>query len=245
MIEHIGSVDSELRDKLIYSSFFELIIERNSLGQDVLTGLMEYSLDHLLMKGLGENGTDTVFTRAFTTLLMALILYRDGEEPFLSDDLFARASKDLMNYFMDEKDLRGYVPEKGWAHSVAHASDAIDEMVKHPKFDRKLYPEILKLLLDKVLISESVYIHKEDERILHPILRMLAEGLDAGEVETLLQSLPERLREQKQELLPEHYYFLEFNCAAFLKTFYLKLEDRSETGSLQETIRELWEIIGK
>ncbi|WP_409292940.1 DUF2785 domain-containing protein [Peribacillus sp. SCS-37] len=96
--------------------------------------------------------------------------------------------------------------------------------------------------IKKVFTSESVYLHKEDERILNPILQMLDEGLDQGEVETLLQSLPERLRERKQELLPEHYYFLEFNCAAFLKTFYIKLEGRSENGSLQKSIRE---IIGK
>ena len=61
MMEHIGSTDPELRDKLIYSSFFRLI---NSLNHEKLIELLELSLkDSFLFKGIGENVTDTVFTR--------------------------------------------------------------------------------------------------------------------------------------------------------------------------------------
>jgi hypothetical protein len=81
MMEHIGSTDPELRDKLIYSSFFRLI---NKLNHEKLIELLELSLsDSFLFKGIGENGTDTVFTRSFTSLLIALILYRDNQDDFL------------------------------------------------------------------------------------------------------------------------------------------------------------------
>ena len=44
MIEHIGSTDPELRDKLIYTSFFYLI-QRDILNHRQMTYLMETCLD--------------------------------------------------------------------------------------------------------------------------------------------------------------------------------------------------------
>jgi hypothetical protein len=84
MITHIGSTDVELRDQLIYTSFFRMIIEDNQLEAYLLIELLDICLSELLYKGVGENGTDSVFTRSFTTLLIALILYRDNKENFLT-----------------------------------------------------------------------------------------------------------------------------------------------------------------
>jgi len=106
MVEHIGSTDSELRDRLIYSSFYQLIIEKNELDHEILNELLDVCLNDLLMIGIGENETDTVFTRSFTTLLIALILYRDNEDDFLSKDMVYQIKDKLIDYINLEKDLR-------------------------------------------------------------------------------------------------------------------------------------------
>ena len=200
MVEHIGSTDSELRDQLIYSSFYQLIIEKNKIKHELLNELLDMCLSDLLFKGIGENETDSVFTRSFTTLLLALILYRDNEDNFLSQDKVFEVKDKLLDYINLEKDLRGYVAVKGWAHSVAHVTDAIEELVKSPKVDKKFYSEIVKVLWSKVFVSTSVYIHNEDERILIPILEMLNNGLEQLEIETLLQNVPRELEMQKEQL---------------------------------------------
>lgn len=243
MIEHIGSTDSELRDKLIYSSFYQLIIEKNQIEHELLNELLELCLSDLLFKGIGENDTDTVFTRSFTTLLIALILYRDNEDDFLSPDMVFKIKDKLIDYINLEKDLRGYISVKGWAHSVAHVTDSINELVKSSKIDKKFYLEILKVLWNKVFVSTSVYVHDEDERILIPILLMLNNGLEPKEIETLIQNVPIELKIQKEQIEEEEYWFLYSNCKTFLKSFYIKINSNCELIPIQKSIEKcLFEI---
>lgn len=238
MMEHIGTTDSELRDQLIYSSFFQFILEKNYLKHELLIELLDVCLNDLLMKGLGENGTDTVFTRSFTSLLIGLILYRDNEDDFLSQSTVEEIKYKLIDYMNAEKDLRGYVSGKGWAHSVAHVSDVFDELVKSPKVDQQLYVEMLVPLWSKIFVSASVYIHDEDERILTPILEMLNKGLEQKEIESLIQNIPLELEIQKQQVEEEQYWMLVANCKNFLKSFYVKVNTNSNLMTLQKSIEK-------
>ena len=239
MLEHIGSTDSELRDGLIYASFYKLIMERKQIEATLLCELLQTCMDELLFKGIGEKGTDTVFTRSFTTLLLALILGRDNQEDFLSKDTIDDMKEKLIKYIELEKDLRGYVPGKGWAHSVAHAADMIDELVKNPKLNKECYPDIVRALWSKVHISNSVYIHGEDERLLIPILEMLDRGVDAAEFDELFLQLPIELKFQKEQIEEEKYWILVFNIKTFLKSFYIKINGKAKLLPLQQKIEEV------
>lgn len=236
MLEHIGSTDSELRDQLIYTTFYQLIIDRNQIEAELLTELLDTCLDELMFKGIGEKETDTVFTRSFTTLLVALILNRDNQENFLSSSKVNCIKETLMKYIHLEKDLRGYVTGKGWAHSVAHVADTVDELVMNPKLTKEDYPEIVKALWSKILISSSVYVHDEEERLLIPILKMLERGLNVAEIEELLQHLPNELKIQKEQIDNEEYWFLVFNIKTFLKSFYIKINGNPKRLPLQKKI---------
>ncbi|MGP4081138.1 DUF2785 domain-containing protein [Pseudalkalibacillus sp. R45] len=218
MINHIGSTDAELRDQLIYTTFYQLILEKNLLG-------------------IGEKGTDTVFTRSFSTLLIALILHKDNAENFLSVDTLIYIKEKLIQYITLEKDVRGYVSDRGWAHSIAHVADTFDELIRSPKISEYVYPEILPPLLNKVFVSESVYVHNEDERILTPILEMLDNGLDVKKIEEWLQELQINLEDQKRKLACDKYWFLVFNIKTFLKTFYIKINSDNQYESIQNSIK--------
>jgi hypothetical protein len=238
MITHIGSTDFELRDKLIYTSFFRLIIEHNQIESELLTELLDISLNVLLLKGIGEKGTDTVFTRAFTTLLIALILYRDNEDNFLGQRRVDRVRDQLIMYINNEQDLRGFVSGKGWAHSVAHVADTFDELVKNPKISPENYPAILKPLWNKMFVSDSVYIHDEDERMITPIFEMLNNGLDVQVIVRLVNNIPTELKAQKEQLDEEKYWFLVFNSKTFLKSFYVKISRDSKFDSIRKSIEQ-------
>ncbi|WP_158217597.1 DUF2785 domain-containing protein [Lottiidibacillus patelloidae] len=243
MLDHIGTTDSELRDQLIYTTFYRLIVENNQIEIELLTELLDFSIDELLFKGIGEKDTDTVFTRAFTTLLIALILYRDNHENFLPPSTIFSVKEKLMKYIDWEKDLRGFIAGKGWAHSVAHVADTVDELVKNPKLNIDDYPEILRTLWRKILISSSVYVHGEDERLLTPILEMLERGLHILEIEKLLESLPNELKIQKEQMEDEKYFFLVFNIKLFLKTFHIKINGNAKLLPLQKKIEQSLEKI--
>ncbi len=224
MLHHIGSTDPELRDQLIYTLFYRFIIEDDCLTNEQLTNLFQTTLKYHLFHGIGETGTDTVFTRAFSTLLLALIVFQDRQQHFLSEADIDMLKAKLLAYLDCEIDTRGYVPGKGWAHSIAHVADAFDELVLHPQLDETEFGEVLEALWNKVIVP-TVYTHDEDERLLNPIFGLLDRGMDEHEVILLLECLPATLRVQKQQLEPEHYWHVVCNVKTFLKSFFVKLHE--------------------
>ncbi|MFD1019682.1 DUF2785 domain-containing protein [Thalassobacillus hwangdonensis] len=243
MIEHIGSTDSVLRDQLIYDTFFRLMVERDQIETERLSEILDMCINEKLFTGIGENGTDTVFTRSFTTLVTALILYKDNQQDFLSEATINRVKEQLVKYYELEEDLRGYVTGKGWAHSVAHVTDAFVELVKNSKFDKEEFPEIMRTLWQKVLVSSHAYVHQEDERLLHPILEMLDKGLEVHVLEDLMDQLPDELAERKDKIDYEEYLLLVFNVKTFLKTFYVKINNNPKLSSLQMQIEQTLEKV--
>lgn len=118
MIKHIGTTNDELRDHLIYGTFYWLI-ENDYLEHALLVDLLDTCLNDLLFLGIGEKGTDSVFTRAFTTLFMALILYKDNKDDFLTKSKVMEIKEKLILYINLEQDLRDMSQKKD-GHIVLH-----------------------------------------------------------------------------------------------------------------------------
>ncbi|GED65279.1 DUF2785 domain-containing protein [Lysinibacillus fusiformis] len=236
MLAHIGSTDSELRDTYIYSSFYEWILEKNLLDHRCLTKLWHYCLDHLLLNGIEEEESDGVFTRSFTTLLVALILARDLKDNFLSQDSIEEGQTKLLAYVKAEMDVRGFVPGKGWAHSVAHVSDAMDELVKNPKIKKTAYDDMLHAIWSMYLQPHYIFIHDEDERLLVPIFAMLERGLAQNEVVQLIQQMPATLSTLKDQLDEANFYIVRFNCKTLLKSFFIQTNHQAQYASLHQSI---------
>ncbi|MGI2326870.1 DUF2785 domain-containing protein [Planococcus sp. YIM B11945] len=237
MMAHIGSTDSELRDRLIYGGFYKLILG-GQLSHKTLIGLAEKSLsDQFLMKGIEQRESDAIFTRSFTTLLLALIIQKDNNSDFLPAPMVQQINDRMLEYLDAEKDVRGFVPGKGWAHSVAHAADVFEELAKSQKLGSDSHLKQLHALWGKALISDSVYFHEEEERLLVPIIELAKNRGAIKEIETLLSKLPERIAAQKEHLEEENYWFLFANCKLFLKSFYIKAADDPELNPLQASIK--------
>lgn len=236
MITHIGSTDSVLRDQLIYNSFCRLSLD-NQIEHELFIEFAETCVSEaFLFHNIGEYGTDTVFTRSFTTLLLALILYKDNEEDFLPQSMIDTIKEKMILYIKSEKDLRGYVPGKGWAHSIAHAADVFDELAKSKKINQGSAIELLKALWNKIYIYESVYVHDEDERIIIAIMEFLHHGVSPEEVASLVRGMPSKLKEQKEHVEEENYWFLYANCKTFLKSLHYSTNKRDDLNFLQKEI---------
>lgn len=165
MMRNIGSADYVLRDELIYSTLNKwTVIGVISAAQ--MREMLSVCLDdeHLFYK-IGEYGTDAVFTRTFSVLIVPLAFYIDSKERFLSEPEVNDIKERVIRYLELEKDVRGYVEGKGWAHSIAHAADALDDIAKSEYIGRSALLEILAAMKDKVCVDYYTYIHKEDERM--------------------------------------------------------------------------------
>ena len=221
MTTHLGSPDPELRDELIYFTFAKWI-PKDVLSTAQLKQLLTTVLDeqHLFYR-IGENGTDSVFTRSFSVLLLPLIVYAHLRHPYLSTAEIFKIKTGLLQYVRDEKDRRGYVEPQGWAHTVAHTADAIDELAKCRELNAADLRDLLGAI--SVLLNEprQVYAFEEDERLsVASVTIFRRQLLEPADWETWLESLFSLTRETRPTLQAHH---LRINIKHFLRSFYFRL----------------------
>ena len=116
----LGSTRPEVRDGTAYPALATWI--DNGVYDDLLVGLGDGMVTGLSV-GLGESGTDTVFRRSFSALIVAECLERDSTRHLLPGGKVMEWGDRLATWFLTERDTRGYVPGKGWAHAIAHGAE--------------------------------------------------------------------------------------------------------------------------
>ncbi|WP_226681433.1 DUF2785 domain-containing protein [Sutcliffiella horikoshii] len=176
MMKHIGTTDPTLRDDLIYTTFAKLI-NGGIIPQCKLLKMLEICLDeeHLFYK-IGEEKGDSVFTRSFSSLVVALILAND--DGTLLDAKKVQEIKIAIFVYLDkEQDTRGFVKDKGWAHSIAHGADMLSALVSHEHFHISLLSDVLKAI-ETCLLKDVVYQDEEDERLIFAIEALLEKGME-------------------------------------------------------------------
>jgi len=235
MLVHIGSTDPELRDDLIYASLAEWIddgiITATQMKHILATCLGE---QHLFL-GVGETDTDTVFTRSFSSLAIALALAMHDENPFLSLAEINNIKETVLRYISLEKDYRGFVAVKGWAHSVAHIADVLgnlsgcDKAIDAPEttekriLGREGLLEVLQAIKTLVCNSQLVYTTEEDKRLAAACLMAICSELFTNkEIIGWLNEFNLTDTESKYEAMPGSYYQY-VNSKHFMQSLYFML----------------------
>lgn len=172
LFSYLGSVDPELRDDIAYEVYANWL-ERQMYSRDEIKNHVEKLLSNL-EKGIGETNSDTVFLRAFSILLLAEIVYNDNKTPLLEKDQVGRIFEKGIWYLGAEKDPRGHVPVKGWAHALAHTADLMLVLARNRYTDAANLWSILATISTVVIHSTNhVYIQGEDERLANAVLEIL------------------------------------------------------------------------
>lgn len=240
MLSHIGAVDPVLRDESIYNIFVRWI-EEDRFSQEQLLHFLQISIDDQhLMYGIGSLGNDSVFTRTFSVLIIASILCKNNEKAFLSPDFMRQIKNRVLAYYASEKDLRGYVSHDGWAHSVAHGADAIDELARCSIFGEKDLQGMLKALQQKICQGNYVYIDGEIDRINVAVRTILKRKLiDEEDVTAWLKSFhTEPAKGRSIET-----YHKQINIQDFFRSLYFTLKhdcpNSMYLGSIENMISTL------
>jgi hypothetical protein len=236
MMNHIGALDPELRDSLIYVTFFHWITKKR-FTYEQLRCLLNISLDnsHLFYK-LAEKDEDAVFTRTFSVLIVALIIYVHREEKFLSEKELYAAKEKLVEYMFNEKDVRGYVEEKGWAHSAAHTADALDELAQCHSFDKTDLMDIMNAIRAKVYTGYHVFIDEESERMVTAVESVINRKVFGNaEIIEWLQVF----KIEKPETKGVEYYHLKVNVKEFLRSLYFRFLDKEDSQFIIEEVKRL------
>ncbi|MGD6779348.1 MULTISPECIES: DUF2785 domain-containing protein [Bacillaceae] len=223
MMKYIGSKDPILRDDLIYTNFAKLI-NGGIIPQSKMLNILERCLDeeHLLYK-IGEENTDSVFTRSFSSLVVALILAND-DGTFIDAKRLLEVKTTIFEYLNKEKDTRGFVVNKGWAHSIAHGADMLTALVSHDQFQMNLLADVLKSI-EACLLKNVVYQDEEEERLIFAVEALLENGMEKQVLMSWIKDLSSTLnKEQEVSGQPLSFYRSKINVTNFMKTLYFRLK---------------------
>ncbi|WP_028401018.1 DUF2785 domain-containing protein [Ectobacillus panaciterrae] len=233
MLDHIGSPDAELRDKLIYSTLARWIIG-GVFRQKELRGLLLQALspDYLFYE-IGEKGTDSVFKRAFSILIPPLVLSVHEKEPLLSEEQLYSVAEQVLEYVYLEQDARGYVDGKGWAHSTAHAADALSALARSLR-DREFGHAMLAAVRHKVCLHDYLYINFEDERLATAVMSLRNQNvLSDEEWKSWLHSFTviEKTSTPQDDTLVQ-------NIRMFLRSLYFQALEKEENSAFTVAVLE-------
>lgn len=237
MLNYIGSTDSYLRDDLIYSAFGTWILRYSAPGPEQLRNLLPTILDerHMLYK-IGEQDTDSVFTRSFSILVLPLLLIPHRSRLLFSAPEINRIKEQLLYYLENEKDHRGFVHEKGWAHAIAHAADALDDLAQCTEMNKSDLAEILEAIR-KVICSESTcYTYSEDERMVTAVIAVLGRNLLSDvEITQWVEGFSDLVLTINTG--PEKH-IIRTNAKNFLQSLYFRLQWEQMTIKLDTSINQ-------
>ncbi len=242
LFSYIGSLDPELRDVIGYETF------ANWLDQD------KYTLEQIrpyiprlainLQSGIGEQGTDTVFLRAFSILFLAEIIHHDNQDPFLEkDDVHSILTKGLA-YLKEERDPRGYVAEKGWAHPLAHTADLLYVLSSNRFIARAELEQMLNAITEKLTEPiDWIYPYGEDDRLVQAVLgavqrKLLDEFFYKQWLNSFIYSEGKR-RPWKGSFTNQPLHNAYFNSRNFLRSLHLKILEKPKIASRDFLLPEI------
>lgn len=224
LLSYLGSTDPELRDEIAY------MVLINWINNDLLsTGQLHEMIEPLkanLQIGIGKTNDDSVFLRSFSALILGEIVDKDNNQPFLEKvevlDIFEKS----LTYLAQERDLRGYVPEKGWAHTLAHTADLLLLLARSKHFGPEHLERILQAISDKLAgVDDLIFVADEDERLVSAVIEILSRNLLS--LETLSQWLDVIANKDgnghRQKFFKENTARTRHNLKTFVRSLHYRL----------------------
>lgn len=168
----LGSTRPEVRDGTAYPALATWL--ERGVYDDLLSGLGDGMVAGLSV-GLGESGTDTVFRRSFSALVLAECLERDSSQHLLRDSTIMDWGDRIAVWFLAERDSRGFVPDKGWAHAIAHGADALGALGASPHLAGPEHEVLLEVLAERLVQqpADEPLTAGEPDRIAAAVMRIL------------------------------------------------------------------------
>lgn len=218
--EMLGDPDPSVRDGLAYPILAAWV--SNGVYDDLLKRLGD-GICNLMEEGVGEVGTDGIFQRSFAVLVMAEIIERDNRMGLLDDRTVGGWGDRICRWLVAEKDVRGFDPERGWAHTVAHGADAISALARSPRLQGPGLLVLLEVIADRVLEpTPEFYVAGETDRLALAAMDTLRRNLvDVEALDPWLTRLAERAQPDQDD--PVHPFRVNGNVQSFLRAFHLQL----------------------
>ncbi|WP_323794252.1 DUF2785 domain-containing protein [Nocardioides sp.] len=220
LTELLGATDPEVRDGLAYPTLATWI--ERGVYDDLLPGLGDGMVAGLKV-GLGEREDDGVFRRSFSALILTECIARDTARPLVLGGKVLQWGDALATWLLRERDRRGFVPDKGWAHALAHGADGLGALARSPHLGAAELTVLLDVIADLLLQPTDVlFAHGEEDRLALATLAVLRRNAVPM---TVLEPWVNRLSDGAR-LGPDDGtdpFLRSGNAQAYLRALYLQL----------------------
>lgn len=175
MLDNIGSLDAEIRDEVIFESFYYLLNE-NLLSDSNKQYILNYIMEHnLLYLDINKGNNNAVFTRTFTALLLVELLKNHYRYNWIKETYEIELIKMAIEYMLKEKDSRGKDKKYGWAHAFAHGADLLGTGAYSKEFDSKDARKALEVI-DYALFEMGGFLYDEEGRLARASMNLIKSG---------------------------------------------------------------------
>ena len=242
LLQNFATTDAELRDELTYMILAHAIIDQENADKLSTTqreALLQMCIDDAhLFYSVGETAGDGVFMRSFSLLIIAALLYADAQFQQISEEATRKTQTALLRYAREERDWRGYIQGKGWAHSVAHLMDALDEIAQNRYMSQPDREAIMHIIVYLATLPEPLC-YEEDDRQSFAAYRVIAAGMMD---DAFLESWVESFFVERTEGIPGGTlddiasWVRAANARNFLRSLYFRLLWNQKAPSLLERI---------
>lgn len=243
----LGYPDPTLRDELIYVSLYHLLRGGDFSAEQCRSLLSTITDDQHLFYRFGASGDDSVLTRSFSVLQLPPLLTRHRSEPYFEPQELFEIAEHITRYTLGEQDLRGYDPELGWIHAVAHSADAANGVLRCQDAERETVLLLMTTLRRAAALERSAYCHGEDERLaLAATIGLAHPSLSDTDRAEWLDVFRPLVRECEQIGMPDSYKRL-VNVNHTLRALYflVKKLDREWTAGFATDVGEMLEEFSK
>jgi hypothetical protein len=218
----LGSPQPEVRDGTAFPALATWI--SRGVYDDLLAGLGDGMVAGLSV-GLGESGTDTVFRRSFSVLIVGACIERDNERHLLPGAKIMEWGDRVATWFLRERDTRGFVDGKGWAHSIAHGADTIGALADSPHLAGPEHAVLLDVVAERLLHQppEAPLAAGEPDRLATAVIQLLRRNTLGVEVlEPWVHAIAASANPHRN-LLDRDPYALASAPQSFLRALFLHL----------------------
>lgn len=241
LMNNVGNTDSDIREKT--TEIICLLILNNKLTDIQIDKILYMSLRNLNIN-LGNDDSDSVFLRSFSSLILASIVENDIKSKTFERDTYNEIFNAAIFYYEKEQDIRGYIHNKGWAHSIVHGSDLIVACIKSDFYLKNYNSMVMNLISNNLfkLTKDSLpYIDDEDERQVFIIESLLETGFSDIDLSNWINDIQVKLNQL--DYTGVKYYRAQKNITDMFKTLYFRLKFNNQCERTRLTIESKLEEI--
>ena len=131
----------------------------------------------------------------------------------------------LATWLLRERDLRGFVPGKGWAHAVAHGADALGTLARSPHVGANELTVVLDVIADRLLLPvDRLFTNGEPDRLAAATMEVLRRNrLPLKVVEPWIARLVAGAGHPRSSYDDRDPHLAGGNAEAFLRALHLQL----------------------